>query len=132
MPTAHQHKTKDQKEPQRAAIYLSDSVPNGEGEPRDETSIEEQLVLCRCAAMALELEIVDVFIDRGDLASRSGLHQAMKAVRTQRLDFLIVSSLERLADSYYDTVRVAWHLGKAGTIPLPAEVGVQFLPAKAA
>jgi hypothetical protein len=66
MPTTNQHETEDQKKPRRAVIYLSEPVPNDLDEPRDELSIDQQDVLCRCVAKALELEIVGVFADPRD------------------------------------------------------------------
>ncbi|HEY7829540.1 MAG TPA: recombinase family protein [Solirubrobacteraceae bacterium] len=130
MPTTHQHETEDQEKPRRAAIYLSEPVPNDLDEPRDELSLDQQSVLCRCVAIALELEVVGVFADpRGDLVLRPGLRQAMVVIEAQRPDILIVSSLERLADSYHDIVKIVWKLGRAGTVPVPAEVGIG-LPAK--
>jgi hypothetical protein len=132
MPRTNQHETEDQKKPQRAAIYLSEPVPSDLDEPRDELSIDLQIVLCRCAAEAMQFEVVGEFADtQADLALRPGLRKAMKVAREQRLDFLVVSSLERLGDSYYDIVRVAWHLGLAGIVPVPAEVGLESVPAKA-
>jgi DNA invertase Pin-like site-specific DNA recombinase len=131
MPTTNQPETEDQKEPRRAAIYLSEPVPNYLDEPRDELSIDQQLVICRCVAKALQLEVIGVFADpRDDLALRPGLHQAMAVIETQRPDILVISSLERLADSYHDITRIAWKLGRAGTVPVPAEVGYESLPAK--
>lgn len=128
MPTANQHETEDQERSRRAVIYLSEPVPNGLDEPRDELTIDQQLALCRYAARVLQVEVVGEFANtRVDLALRPGLHQAMQAARTESLDFL----LERLADDYYDTVKVAWHLGRAGTVPVPAEVGSESLPVKA-
>jgi Resolvase, N terminal domain len=130
MPTTNQHETEDRKKPRRAIIYLSEPVPNDLDEPRDELSIDQQLVLCRCVATGMQYEVVGEFTDsRADLASRPGLHQAIAVAETQRPDILIVSSLERLADSYHDITRIAWKLGRAGTVPVPAEVGIG-LPAK--
>jgi len=131
MPTTNQHETEDQEKPRRAVIYLSEPVPNHLDEPRDELSIEQQIVLCRCVAAAMQYEVVGEFTDsRADLASRPGLLQVIKAVETQRIDILIISSLERLADSYHDIVKISWKLGRAGTVPVPAEVGIG-LPTKA-
>jgi hypothetical protein len=131
MPTTNQPKTEDREKPWRAVIYLSEPVPNYLDEPRDELSIDQQLVLCRCVAAVMQYEVVGEFTDsRADLASRPGLRQMIEAVETQRIDFLIITSLERLADSYHDITRIAWKLGRAGTVPVPAEVGIG-LPAKA-
>ncbi|HWY18460.1 MAG TPA: recombinase family protein [Solirubrobacteraceae bacterium] len=105
-------------------------MPDYLDEPRDELSMDQQEVLCGYAAKALEVEVIGQFADtRADLASRPGLEQVLEIAQTQRLDFLIVSSLERLADNCHDAVWVAWHLGRAGTIPLPAGVGCELLPA---
>jgi hypothetical protein len=132
MPTANQPKTENRKEPQRAIIYLSEPMPSALDEPRDALSIDQQTVLCRCAAKALQFEVIGEFIDaRPDLARRPGLRQVMATARTKQADFLIVSSFERLADDYYDTVRIAWHLGRLGTVPVPALTGWDSLPEKA-
>ena len=127
MPPAHQDKTEDRETPLRAAIYLSEPVPDDQDEPRDDLSLDEQAALCRYGAKTLACEVVGEFIDmRTDLISRPGRVQALSAARKQRLDLLIVSSPDRLADNCYDALRVTWQLGRLGTIPLPAEVG--FLP----
>jgi Resolvase, N terminal domain len=131
MPTTNQHETEDQKRPRQAVIYLSEPVPNDLDEPRDELSIDQQWVLCRCVAKGLQLEVIGEYVDsRDDLVLRPGLRQAIAMVETQRPYILIVSSLERLADSYHDIVKIAWKLGRAGTVPVPAEVGCESLPAK--
>lgn len=129
MPTANHDEMEDQKKPRRAAIYLSQPARGGRDKPRDELSVDEQAALCRYAATALGCEVVGEFTDIGaDLTSRSGLHQALVTAEKERLDFLIISSPDRLADSCYDIVRVAWQLGRLGAIPLPAEVG--FTPSR--
>jgi hypothetical protein len=131
MPTTNHHETEDQKMPRRAVIYLSEPVPDYLDEPRDELSIDQQLVLCRCVAAGMQYEVVGEFTDsRADLASRPGLRQVIKAVETQRIDVLFITSLERLSDSYHDIVKVSWKLGRAGTVPVPVEVGIG-LPTKA-
>jgi hypothetical protein len=131
MPKTNQHETEDRKKPRRAVIYLSEPVPDYGDEPRDELSIDQQVVLCRCVAKGMHFEVVGEFTDsRADLALRPGLRQMIEAVETQRIDFLIISSLERLADSYHDIVKISWKLGRAGTVPVPAEVGIG-LPTKA-
>jgi resolvase-like protein len=130
MPTTKQHETEDREKPQRAVIYLSEPVPDYLDEPRDELSIDQQVVLCRCTAAGMQYEIVGEFTDsRADLALRPGLRKMIEAVETQRIDVLFVTSLERLAESYHDIVKIAWKLGRAGTVPVPIEVGIG-LPAK--
>jgi DNA invertase Pin-like site-specific DNA recombinase len=51
---------------------------------------------------------------------RPGLYQALEAAQEQRLDYLIVWSLDLLADFDEDAFEAAWHLGHAGTIPILA------------
>jgi DNA invertase Pin-like site-specific DNA recombinase len=131
MPTPEQHETEDQEKPKRAVIYLSEPVPDYLDEPRDELSIDQQRVLCRCVATAMRYEVVGEFTDsRADLASRPGLRQVIETVETQRIDVLFITSLERLSDSYHGIVKVSWKLGRAGTVPVPVEVGIG-LPTKA-
>jgi Resolvase, N terminal domain len=131
MPTPNQHETEDQEKPRRAAIYLSEPVPDCLDEPRDELSIDHQLVLCRCVAKALQLEVIGVFADpRDDLALRPGLRQALAAAEMQRPDILIVSSLERLAESYHDIVKIAWNLVAQARFPYPPRWDVNFCQQK--
>lgn len=51
---------------------------------------------------------------------RPGLYQALQLAEAERLDYLIVTSLDVLADFDEDRFEVAWHLGQAGTIPMEA------------
>jgi hypothetical protein len=131
MPTPNQHETDDQEKPKRAVIYLSEPVPDYLDEPRDELSIDQQLVLCRCTAAAMQYEVIGEFTDsRADLVARPGLRKMIETVETQRIDVLFITSLERLSDSYHDIVKIAWKLGRAGTVPVPVEVGWESMPAK--
>ena len=117
---------RDQETPRvwRAAIYLSEPVPNYLDEPRCELSVDQQRVLCRFAARAHRVEVLGEFVDtQPHLALRPGLHQALELAHKRRIDYLIISSLDRLADSYADALEVGWRLGHAGTIPMPAEEG---------
>lgn len=129
MPNENQPNTNDREKPRRGVIYLCAPRPNRPHLPGHELSIDQQGVLCRAAAKALQTEIVGEFIDtRLDLEERPGLHQAMETIRAQRLDFLIVWSLDRLADDDQQLVKVAWHLGRVGTVPVPAEIAYRTVP----
>lgn len=106
----------------RAAIYLVEPDPKEASGPIGAPSIARQRVLCRCAATWLRAEVVGEFVDtQPHVSLRPGLHQAMESAQAQRLDYLIVSSLDRLASSYDEALEVGWRLGQAGTVPMPAE-----------
>jgi hypothetical protein len=107
----------------RAAIYLNQPEPEDSDESRDELSIGQQLVLCRCVAPLLHAEIVGEFVDRRlTLPSRPGLRQVLELVgQSQRLDYLIVSSRDRLASDCDEAVEVAWRLGLADTVVISAD-----------
>lgn len=117
---------RDRKEPRvwRAAIYLSEPAPHkSDGHGNGEPSIAEQRMLCRYAARWLRVdEVVGEFTDTWQYGPvRPALHQALEVAQDQQLDYLIVSSLDRLADTPEDFIEVAWRLGHAGTVPMPAE-----------
>lgn len=106
----------------RAAIYLNQPEPEDSEESRNELSIGQQLLLCRCVATALRAEVVDEFVDRRlTLPSRPGLRQMMELVsQSRRLDYLIVSSRDRLASDCDEAFEVAWRLGLADTVVISA------------
>lgn len=101
----------------RAAIYLCEpDAKNGETEP----TVTEQLRLCRHEAKRLEAEVVGEFLDTRKYGFlRPALHQALEIAQERRLDYLIVWSLDLLADLPGDVFEVAWRLGHAGTVPMP-------------
>lgn len=110
----------DQDEPRiwRAVIYMCEPNPK-----RDvtEPSVARQRDLCRREATRLKAEVVGEFVDIREFRFvRPGLYQALQLAREQELDYLIVSSLDRLADFDEDRFEVAWHLGQANTIPMEA------------
>ncbi len=111
----------------RAAIYLS---TDGDEEMRrlvDVPSIEHQRVLCRCAATVLHAEVIGEFIDWELVPSRPGLRQVMElASQDPRLDYLIVSSRDRLVNNYDQAFEIAWRLGFAGTVVIPANAEHEF------
>jgi Resolvase, N terminal domain len=105
----------------RVAIYLCEpNTKNGATEP----SVPCQLAACRRTARRLKAEIAGEFLDVREFRYvRPGLYQALEAAQEQRLDYLIVWSLDLLADFDDDAFETAWHLGHAGTIPIPAYEG---------
>lgn len=111
---------RDQEEPRiwRAVIYICEPNPkHGVTEP----SVARQGDLCRREAARLKAEVVGEFVDIREFRFvRPGLYQALQLAREQELDYLIVSSLDRLADCDGDRFEVAWHLGQANTIPMEA------------
>lgn len=114
---------RDQETPRvwRAANYLCEpGAKNADGR-NSEPSIVRQRMLCRCAAKWLRVEVVGEFVDIQPYVSlRPGLHQALEFAHERRLDYLIVSSLDRLASNEDEAFEVAWRLGHAGTVPMPA------------
>ena len=110
---------RDQEKPRiwRAAIYLCEpDARNGVSEP----SISRQRALCRREAKRQAVKVLGEFVETrkyGPLRPR--LYQALELAWEQRLDYLIVWSVDLLADLDEDAFEVAWHLGQAGTIPLP-------------
>jgi hypothetical protein len=110
----------DQEKPKiwRAVIYMCEPNPK-----RDvaEPSIARQLELCRQEATRLEAEVVGEFVDVLKFRFvRPGLYQALQLARELEVDYLIVSSLDRLADFDDDRFEVAWYLGQANTVPMEA------------
>jgi Resolvase, N terminal domain len=103
----------------RVAIYLYEpSTKDGVTEP----SVPRQLAACRRTARRLKAEIVGEFLDVREFGYvRPGLYQALEAAQEQRLDYLIVWSLDLVADFDDDAFEAAWHLGHAGTIPILAD-----------
>jgi len=113
---------RDQEKPRvwRAAIYLSESDPKATG-AGSEPSIARQRRRCHSTATALGAEVLGEFVDtRLYVSLWPELHQALELAQEQRLDYLIVSSLDRLPKNRDDVFEVAWRLGHAGTVPTPA------------
>lgn len=118
---------RDQEEPRvwRAAIYLYEPDAVGRAAGKMNASIVRQRELCRFEAARLRAEVVGEFVDVGLHAPlRSGLHMALETAQDQRVDYLIVASLDHLLDGMEgDAFEVAWRLGHAGTFPIPAYSG---------
>jgi len=111
---------RDQEKPRiwRGVIYMCE--PNG-NDGVTGLSVTRQLELCRREATRLRVEVASEFVDIREFRFvRPGLYQALQLAREQQLDYLIVTSLDVLADFDSDRFEVAWHLGQAGTIPIEA------------
>jgi hypothetical protein len=116
----HNSDKRDREKPRiwRAVIYMCEpNSKHGVTEP----SIAQQWDLCRREATRLKAEVVGEFVDIHEFRFvRPGLYQALQLAREQQLDYLIVTSLDVLADFDDDRFEVAWHLGQAGAIPMEA------------
>lgn len=116
----HNIDKRDQEKPKiwRAVIYMCEPNPkHGVTEP----SVTRQSDLCRREAARLEAEVVGEFVDICEFRFvRPGLYQALQLAREQEADYLIVTSLDVLADFDDDRFEVAWHLGQTGAIPMEA------------
>lgn len=111
----------------RAAIYLHGSEPEESDEPGTHPPIFHQRMLCRCAVTVLHAEVVGEFVDVPFSAQRPALRQMLeRADQDQRLDYLIVSSLDRLASNRDQAFEIAWRLGFAGTVVVPADAEDEF------
>jgi hypothetical protein len=105
----------------RAAIYLVDPVAAAESGRREGLPIDRQRELCRWQARRLGAAVLGEFVDADRHASlRSGLHQALEAAQEERLDYLIVPSLDVLMSNPELAFETGWRLGHAGTVPMTA------------
>lgn len=112
----------------RAVIYLSEPGTDEWDLPLSEPSIDQQRLLCRCVAAGLHAEVIGEFVDKRLLApSRPGLRGMLElAGQDRRLDYLIVSSLDRLAGDCEEAFEIAWRLGFEGTVVIPADAEDEF------
>jgi hypothetical protein len=114
----------------QAAIYLRGPSLNDTDDPqRNVPPIRQQRALCRCAATVLHAEVIGEFVDKQwfSQSPRPGLRRMLElASRDRRLDYLIVSSRDRLAGDCDEAFEVAWRLGLAGTVVVPADAGNEF------
>jgi hypothetical protein len=111
----------------RAAIYLcKDGIE--EMQPLDGVpSIDQQRMLCRCAATVLHAEVMDEFTDGQFIGPRPGLQQVLElAGKDPQLDYLIVASRDRLTADPDEAFEIAWRLGFAGTVIVPADEEHKF------
>jgi hypothetical protein len=102
----------------RAAIYLRAPRLGETNRVGDVPSIDYQRWRCRYAATVLGVDVIGEFVDPpGASASRPALWRILEpAYQVQRLDYLVVSSLDRLASDRDEAFEIAWRLGFAGTI----------------
>lgn len=118
---------RDREEPRvwRAVIYLYEPDAVGRAAGKKKASIIRQRERCRFQAASLGAEVVGEFVDVGWHGPlRSALHMALETAQNQRVDYLIVASLDHLLDGTEDDAfEIAWRLGHAGTVPIPANSG---------
>jgi hypothetical protein len=129
MPTPNQLKEHDQEssQPKRAVIYLSETSRPGSDHSQSELPISGQRILCRRAATRLGADIVGEFVNEyPSEPSRLGLHRALDLVDERRLDYLIVSSLDRLALDVNEAFDISWRLCLAGGVAVPADWEYEF------
>jgi hypothetical protein len=128
MPKPNPREERDQDKPRRrAVIYRCEPGPIDPDKPKNELTTNQQSALCRCIAAAEHFEIVDEFVDvRLSWPSRPGLHQALDLIDQERLDILIVSSLDRLACDVNEAFDISWRLCLAGAVALPADMEYEF------
>jgi hypothetical protein len=130
MPTPNQHEEHDQETPQvrRAVIYLREPVEGETNRTGVVPSIDQQRVLCRYMATGLQAEIIGEMTDlRRYSPYRPGLRKVLAAARrNERVDYLILSSWDRLADTTDGALEIAWHLAFVGTVVVPADVEYEF------
>lgn len=114
MSQTNQHEDKDREKPpkRRAAIYLSESGADKRNQRRNAPSIDQQRSLCRCAATALNAEVVAEYVEEPVASTlKPGMLLVLKlAGQKQRLNYLIISSWDRLACDYDDAFEIALHL----------------------
>lgn len=128
MSKPNQHEVDDQDKPKRAAIYLSETGADKESQRPNAPSIDQQRSLCRCAATALNAEVVAEYVEE-PVASTVGpgmLLVLKLAGQKQRVDYLIVSSWDRLARDYDDAFEIALHLGFEETTVVPVDEDDKF------
>jgi hypothetical protein len=111
----------------RAAIYLCKDGIEEMQSPDTVPSIDQQRLLCRCAATVLHAEVIGEFADRQFIGPRLALQEVLELARKDpRLDYLIVASLDRLTADPHEAFEIAWRLGFAGTVVIPADAEHEF------
>lgn len=130
MLTKRKREVQDWKIPRvwRAAIYLREPEKDKANKLGDNLSVKSQRLACRCAATVLHAEVVGEFVDLASTPpSHSGLRRMLElASQDRRLDYLIVYSLDQLAADRDEAFEVAWTLGFAGTVIVPADAEAEF------
>jgi hypothetical protein len=106
----------------QAVIYLYESGRD-ETHPSDgEPSIDQQRQRCRHMATLLNVDVVREFAETRALSLLlPGLREVLVLAFWEKLDYLIVSSLDRLGDDLDEAFEIAWRLGFAGTLVVRAD-----------
>jgi hypothetical protein len=129
MQTKPNHEERHERKPRmrRAAIYLCIDGTE-EMEPLDNVpSIDQQWMICRCAAAAIPAAIIGEFVDRQLVSpSRPGLRAVLELADTAELDFVVVASLDRLTCDVNEAFDIAMRLFLAGTCVMPASLEYRF------
>ena len=117
MPKTNHQEEIDEEDPRivQAIIYLSEPRPTEGGEPSDEPSLDTQREICRLKAAKIGAEIGVEFVDKvADLRLRPMLFRATVLCEYERIDYLIISSLDRLPDNRNQALVTGLKLGRNG------------------
>lgn len=103
----------------RAVVYLRVSTKEQaeRGGEAEGFSIPAQREACHRKAAALEADVLDEFVDRGESAKTSNrpeLQRLLVYVMEQRVDYVIVHKVDRLARNRLDDALINMELRKAG------------------
>lgn len=130
MPKPNPREEHEQETPQvrRAVIYLREPVDGETNRTGIVPSIDQQRVRCRYMATALQAEIIGEMADlRRHSPYTPGLKKVLVAARREgRMDYLVISSLDRLADTVDGALEIAWHLAFVGTVVVSCDVKYDF------
>lgn len=130
MLTKRTRKTEDEEAPStwRAVIYMREPERDETSKLDKRLSVNNQRLAGRCAATVLNAEVVGEILETADTSlSRFGLERVMDLVNQEhRIDYLIVSSLDQLADDWEEAFEIAWRLGFAGTVVIPVDAAHEF------
>jgi hypothetical protein len=130
MPKTNQREKCDQEAPRirRALIYLREPVEGEANRSGTVPSIDQQRELCRHMATEQLAKITGEATDlRRHVPHRQGLNKVLaKARREERMDYLIVSSWDRLAETVDGALEIAWHLASVGTVVVSCDVKHDF------
>jgi DNA invertase Pin-like site-specific DNA recombinase len=130
MPNTNQREKRDREWllVRRALIYLREPVEGEVNRSGIVPSIDQQRELCRQMAPELLAKITGEMTDlRRYVPYRPGLKKVLAtARREERMDYLIVSSWDRLAETVDGALEIAWHLAFVGTVVVSCDVKHDF------
>jgi len=130
MPTTNQREERDREWllTRRAIIYLREPVEGETNRSGIVPSIDQQRELCRHMAPEVLAKITGEMKDlRRYVPYRPGLNKVLAtARREERMDYLIVSSWDRLAETVDGALEIAWHLAFVGTVVVSCDVKYDF------